>query len=112
MHHFRPYSIREEWVRKRNLWGKFNSSKDLLPAKKMKYFDENGTTVIVKLTSLNHFQVSQKDSSNNLLNPNPETDLITTNSCISLSEYNNHQQSIYPTLLLQYLHYTRNIDQN
>ena len=57
----------------------------------MKYFDDNGATVIVKLTSLNHFQVNEKDTSNNLLNPEPQTDLITTNSCKSLSEYNSIQ---------------------
>ena len=57
----------------------------------MKYFDDNGATVIVKLTSLNHFQVNEKDTSNNLLNPEPQTDLIATNSCISLSEYNSIQ---------------------
>ena len=59
----------------------------------MKYFDENNTTVIVKLTNLNHFQVNEKDTSNNLLNPKQETDLITANSCISLSQYNNKQPS-------------------
>ena len=45
------------------------------------------------LITLNHFQVNEKDTSNNLLNPKPETDLITTNSCLSLSEYNSIQPS-------------------
>ena len=60
----------------------------------MKYFDENGTTVIVKSSTLNHFQVNEKDTLNNLLNPKPETeDLITINPYISLSEYNSIQPS-------------------
>ena len=60
----------------------------------MKQFDENGTTVIVKLSTLNHFQVNEKDTLNNLLNPKPEKeDLITTNPYISLSEYNSIQTS-------------------
>ena len=45
------------------------SRKDLIPSKKMKYFDENGTTVIVTLTTLNHVQVNEKDKSSNLLYP-------------------------------------------
>ena len=43
------------------------------------------------LITLNHFQVNEKDTSNNLLNPKPEKDLIATNSCISLFEYNSIQ---------------------
>ena len=93
MHHFQSYSITEKWAKTRKLLEKRISSKDLIPVKKMKYFDENGTTVIVKLTTLNHFQVNEKDKSNNFLNPKPEKDLITTNSCISLSEYDNIQPS-------------------
>ena len=94
MHHFRSYSIKEEWERTKKLWEKCISSNDSIPAKKMKYFDENGTTVIVKLTTLNHFQVNEKDTLNNLLNAKPETeDLITTNSYISLSENNSMQPS-------------------
>ena len=89
MHHFRSYSIKEEWERTNKLWEKCISSKDLIPAKEVKYFDENGTTVIVKLSTLNHFQVNEKDTLNNLLNPKPETeDLIATNPYISLSQYN------------------------
>ena len=91
IHHFRSYSLKEEWERTRKLWEKCISSKDLIPAKKMKHFAENDLTVIVKLTTLNHFQVNEKDTSNNLLNPKPEKDLIATNSCISLFEYNSIQ---------------------
>ena len=43
MHHFRSCSVKEEWERTKKLWEKCISSKDLIPAKKMKYFDENGT---------------------------------------------------------------------
>ena len=39
---------------------------------------------IPKIEAFNNFQVNEKDTSNNLLNPKPETDLITTNSCLSL----------------------------
>ena len=41
MQQFRSYSIKEELERTRKLWEKCSSSKDLIPAKKMKYFDEN-----------------------------------------------------------------------
>ena len=81
----------------------------------MKYFDENSTTVIVKSSTLNHFQVNEKDTLNNLLNPKPEKeDLITTNPTylyLNTTVYK-HQKSIHPTFLLQHLHYTRNIKQN
>ena len=69
------------------------SRKDLIPSKKMKYFDENGTTVIVTLITLNHVQVNEKDKSNNLLYPKSETEDLITNSCISLTEYNSIQLS-------------------
>ena len=97
IHHFRSYSLKEEWERTRKLWEKCISSKDLIPAKKMKYFDENGTKVIVTLTTLNHFQVNEKDKSNNLLNPQPETEDLINNSHISLSEYDTIQPSTINT---------------
>ena len=87
------YSIKEEWERKRKLWEKCNSSKDLITAKKMKYFDETSTTVFVTLTTLNYFQVNKKDTSKNLLKPQPETEDIITNFCIFLSEYDSIQLS-------------------
>ena len=59
----------------------------------MKYFAENGTKVTATLATLNHFQVNEKDTSNNLLNPQPETEDLITNSHISLSEYNSIQPS-------------------
>ena len=59
----------------------------------MKYFTENGTKVTATLATLNHFQVNEKDTSNNLLNPQPETEDLITNSHISLSEYNSIQPS-------------------
>ena len=59
----------------------------------MKYFDENGTKVIATLTTLKHFQLNEKDTSNNLLNPQPETEDLITHSQISLSEYNSIQPS-------------------
>ena len=93
MHHFRSYSFKEEWERTRKLWEKCISSKDLIPAKKMKYFDENGTKVTATLTTLNHFQMNEKDTSKNLLSPKSETEDLTTNSHISLSEYNSIQPS-------------------
>ena len=34
MHHFRSYSLKEEWERTRKLWEKYISSKDLIPAKR------------------------------------------------------------------------------
>ena len=77
----------------KKLWEKCISSKDLITAKKMKYIDENGTKVIVTLATLNHFQVNEKDTSTNLLNPQPETEDRITNSCVSLSEYSSIQQS-------------------
>ena len=33
----------------------------------MKYFDENGTKVTATVTTLNHFQVNEKDTSNNFV---------------------------------------------
>ena len=63
MHHFRPNSIKEEWERTRKLLEKCIASKGLIPAKKMKHFDEKSTTIIVTLTTLNHFQVNKKDTS-------------------------------------------------
>ena len=36
MHHFRSYSLKEEWERARKLWEKCISRKDLIPPKKMK----------------------------------------------------------------------------
>ena len=59
----------------------------------MQYFDENGTKVTSTLTTLNHFQVNGRDTSNNLLNPQPETEDLITNSHTSLSEYNSIQPS-------------------
>ena len=91
--------------------GKCISSKDLIPAKKIKYFDENGTTVIVKLTILNHFQVNKKDASNKLLSPKLETEDLITNSCIFFFEYSSiqpskinmsHISSSTPTLYREY----------
>ena len=95
MHHFWSYFLKEEWERTRKLWGSCISNTDLIPAKKMKYFDENGTKVTSTLKTLNHFQVNEKDTSNNLLNPQPETEDLITISHISLSEYN----SIQPTTI-------------
>ena len=54
----------------------------------MKYFDENSTKVIVTLRTLNHFQVNEKDRSDNLLNSQLETEGLITNYQTSLSEYN------------------------
>ena len=68
-------SIKEEWERTRKLWEKCNSSKDLITAKKMKYFDE---------TSI------ETEASTRSLQPQPD---IFTNFCISLSEYNSIQLS-------------------
>ena len=59
----------------------------------MKYFDANSTKVTATLTTLNHFQVNEKDISNNLLNHQPETEYLIINSHISLSEYNSIQLS-------------------
>ena len=87
------YSIKEEWERTRKLWEKCNSSKYLITAKKMKYFDETSTTVIITLIILNYFQMNKKDTSRNLLKPEPETKDIITNFCMSLSEYNSIQLS-------------------
>ena len=42
---------------------------------------------------MNHFQVDEKDTSNNLLNRQPETEDHITNFHISLSEYNSTQSS-------------------
>ena len=113
--HFRSYSIKEESGRTKKLWEKCISSKDLIPAIRMKYFDENGTTVIVKLSTLNHFQVNEKHILNNLLNTNQRQKilLLLTPTYLSLNTtVYNHQKLIYPTFLLQHLHYTRNIKQN
>ena len=54
----------------------------------MKYFDENSTKVTVTLRTLNHFQVNEKDRSDNLLNSQLETEDLITNYQTSLSEYN------------------------
>ena len=56
------------------------SKKDLTPSKNIKDFDQNGTTVIVTLITLNHVQVNEKDTSNNLLYPQSETEDLITNS--------------------------------
>ena len=93
MHHFWSYSHKEEWERTKKLWEKCISGKHLIPAKMIKYLDENSTKVIVTLTTLNHSQVNEKGISNNLLNPQPETKGLITSSCISLSEYNSIQPS-------------------
>ena len=80
----------------------------------MKYFDENSTKVTDTLTTLNHFQMNEKDTSKNLLSPKSETEDLTTNSHISLSDTTvyNHQQSTYPIFLPQRLRCTRNTKQN
>ena len=88
MYLFQSYSIKEEWERTRKLWKKVISSNDLITKKKMKYFDENSTKVIVTLRTLNHFQVNEKDRSDNLLNSQLETEDLITNYQTSLSEYN------------------------
>ena len=88
MYLFQSYSIKEEWERTRKLWKKVISSNDLITTKKMKYFDENSTKVIVTLRTLNHFQVNEKDRSDNLLNSQLETEDLITNYQTSLSEYN------------------------
>ena len=63
----------------------------------MKYFDENATKVIFTLTTFNHFRVNEKDTSKNLLNPQPGTEDLITNSHISLSEYDSTQSSTINT---------------
>ena len=88
MYLFQSYSIKEEWERTRKLWKKVISSNDLITTKKVKYFDENSTKVIVTLRTLNHFQVNEKDRSDNLLNSQLETEDLITNYQTSLSEYN------------------------
>ena len=64
----------------------------------MKYFDENATKVIFTLITLNNFQMNEKDTSKNLLNPRPETEDLITNSHISLSECDSIQPSTSNTL--------------
>ena len=59
----------------------------------MKYFDETSTAVIVTLKILNYFQMNKKDTSKNLLKPQPETKDIITIFCMFLSEYNSIQLS-------------------
>ena len=88
MYLFQSYSIKEEWERTRKLWKKVISSNDLITTKKVKYFDENSTKVIFTLRTLNHFQVNEKDRSDNLLNSQLETEDLITNYQTSLSEYN------------------------
>ena len=63
----------------------------------MKYFDENATKVIFTLITLNNFQMNEKDTSKNLLNPRPETEDLITNSHISLSECDSTQSSTINT---------------
>ena len=111
MHHVRSYSLKKKWERTRKLWEKCISRKDLIPAKKMKYFDENDTKVIVTLITLNHFQVNEKGTSNNLLNSQPETEDLITKFHISVSEYDSIQPStintsnIYPSTTTLYEEY-------